>query len=645
MKIGKGNRIFGCLGLVLAACATGNVFAAAPSFHPDAIFTGSSLQGWHPLGAADWNANAGTITGKATSVGGGWLMLDHSYQDIAIYSMFECRGQCNAGYLVRAEKIPIGYKGIFVSLNPADTASYRVTLDSSGKILSKDPLLRAGGQVRIAPQVDPATPVRAASAVAAQSHRLATPAVISPPVTTVQSGQWNSAEVNIDANIVRAFVNQGHEAAGGLADESYGKYGPIALYIGEGEVVYKRVSYKDVGWKDYPTDFQSSEFRKQRLTDFYYAWGSASGDVNHDGIEDVIAGPYYFLGPDYKKRREIYPGVTRNPSDDYTHECWMQFSGDFTGDGWVDSLTASFSDHDHGVWLYENPRGESRRWDKHLVVKDIQSEIGQLADIDGDGQPDLVYMAGSAVRWAHPDLKNPYKLWTVHTVSEPGFGIAHGIGTGDINGDGRMDIVNAFGWWEQPAHDDGQPWQYHPFAFSRDGRSGVGGAIMAVYDVNGDGLPDIVTVLQAHGYGIAWYEQKREGGKISFVEHMVQSDPDNPAPDGVIFSQAHGATWGDVDGDGVPDFIVGKRYWTHRDDFYDPDPYGEAVLYWYKTVRDKSAPGGARFEPHLIDNHSGAGSDLLAVDLNHDGKLDIVTSTRFGTFIFWGEMKQGSGKK
>jgi len=627
-----------CLILLLGSSL--GAIAAAPTFRPDGVFRGSSLKDWHPLGGASWSANSGEITGKANGGTSGFLMLDQSFQDAAMYSVFKCAGPCKAGYLLRTEKTPDGYKGVLVMLDADDTASYAVTLDTKGVILTKEPLHFAGGQIRIAPPPDPNAPAPKPRPVRA---RPGMPSVMPEPVTRIQNGEWNTAEVIVDLNIVRAFVNQGHEAAGGVADATFGNYGPIALYVGDGEVTFKEVSYKDEGWKEYPVDFHSTEFRKQRLSDFYYAWGSASGDVNHDGIQDVIAGPYYYLGPDYRRHREIYPAVTRNPSDDYAHECWMQFSGDFTGDGWVDSLTASFSDHDHGVWLYENPRGESRRWDKHLVVEDISSEIAQLTDIDGDGQPDLLYMAGGTVRWAHPDLKNPYKLWTIHVVSEPGLATAHGIGSGDINGDGRMDIVNAFGWWEQPAHDDGKPWPYHPFAFSRDGRSGVGGAIMAVYDVNGDGLNDVVTVLQAHGYGIAWYEQKRDaGGNISFVEHMIQDDPAHPGPGGAIFSQAHGATWGDVDGDGIPDFIVGKRYWTHRDNFYDPDPYGEAVLYWYKTIRDKSAPGGARFEPHMIDNHSGAGSDILATDLNHDGALDIVTSTRFGTFIFWGNQKNGS---
>jgi len=161
---------------------------------------------------------------------------------------------------------------------------------------------------------------------------------------------------------------------------------------------------------------------------------------------------------------------------------------------------------------------------------------------------------------------------------------------------------------------------------------------MAVYDVNGDGLNDVVTSLNAHGWGLAWFEQKRDAqGKISFVEHMVMDDFSTDNAGGVTFSELHGSTFADVDGDGIPDFIVGKRYFSHLDTNLDPDPRDSPVLYWYKTVRDPKAPGGALLVPHLIDNHSGSGSDVLAVDLNQDGAMDIVTATRFGTFIYWGK--------
>jgi len=358
--------------------------AAAPTFKPDVTFQGSSLQGWHTLGGANWSAKDGTITGKSSSKDG-WLVLDKSFQDVAIYTSFRCSSACSAGYLLRAEKTSDGWKGIFVSLSPNDPADYRVAIDASGKITSKEQLGRAGSQVRLQTPPPPPNP----NAPPPRAPRNSMPTVIPPPVANVQPNDWNGAEVIVVLNAVRTFVNQ-HGEVGGYADASYGNFGPIALYVGDGEVEFKRVMYKDVGWKDYPKEFKSSEFSKQRLSDFYYAWGSAHGDVNHDGVEDVIAGPYYYLGPDYQKRHEIYPGISRNPSDDYTHEDWMSFSGDFTGDGWVDSLTASFSDHDHGVWMYENPRGESRRWDKHLVVADTQREIAQLADIDGDGAPDFV---------------------------------------------------------------------------------------------------------------------------------------------------------------------------------------------------------------------------------------------------------------
>lgn len=607
------------------------IFATGPSFHPDATFTGSSLTNWHTFGPAEWRADHGEVI--ATPKGGGWLVLDHSYQDIGLYTQFRCEAVCETGVLLRAQKTPTGMKGIYVALSEPDLPSYSVTIDAQGQIVERNKLRHGGGLERIAPPPS--------SEPAREFHPPVSTVKLpfTPPDSSFRPHDWNQVEILFDANIVRTFLNDGREH-GAVGDEGYG---PVALYVGgTGEVRFKDLAYKDLSLKVRLPDQTSSNFRKQQLSDFYYSWSSGAADFNHDGILDIVSGPYIYYGPDYTKYSEMYRAETVNPSTKFAGDAWMDFPADFTGDGWPDVVTVSYGGANGGIFLYVNPKGEERLWEKYKVVSDVQSEIAVMRDVDGDGKPEIVYMGGGQVRYAKPDPANPTGQWIVHNVSEKGYGTAHGIGVGDINGDGRMDILNAYGWWEQPAPGSNQEtWTYHPEVFGRYGRGIMGGSVMAVYDVNGDGLNDVVTVLNPHGWGMAWFEQKRDaGGNISFVKHMIMDDFSATNAGGVAFSEPHGTTYADVDGDGIPDFIVGKRYWSHLDTYLDPDPYGQPVLYVYRTVRNAKAPGGAEFVPELIDSHTGVGSDVLAVDLNHDGVMDIVTASRFGTFIYWGKPRK-----
>ena len=625
----------------VVVCAT-LVNGASNNFVPDGVFSGSTLNNWKPIGQANWRAQNGEIIGSGS---GGWLISDRSYQDVAVFASFRCAAGCQTGVLLRAERTPDGgLKGVFVSLNEGNLATYRVTLDAQGVEKSKERLRSpGGGQLRVAlPPPDPApnaAPARTGGPPPIPQMPGGIPSPIARPVTGLRANDWNTIELVLDANILRAFLNDAGGIGDTVAEPEYGAYGPFALYVGgTGEVRFKDVSYKDLQPRVASPEKVSTRFRMQTLNEFYYSWGPAVADFNRDGTPDIVAGPYYYLGPDYNTAREIYIGGTIDPGTQYFNG--LQYAYDFTGDGWPDVLNSVFQ---RPAILYVNPKGESRRWETYTVTDRMSCEFMLLKDVDGDGTAEFLFKdSENRFVYAKPDRANPTGMWNKHYISEPGPWANHGMGVGDVNGDGKADFLNAFGWWEQPPKSEpGKTWAYHPAAFGKWTRSSPGGAEMAVYDVNGDGLNDVVTSLQAHGWGLSWFEQKKAAdGTRSFVEHPIMTDFSTKNAGGVTFSQLHGATYADVDGDGLQDFITGKRFWSHLDTFIDPDPHGAPVLYVYRTVRNPKAPGGAEFVPELIHNRSGVGSHLAAVDLNKDGSAEIITSTKRGTFIFWNNWKK-----
>ena len=604
------------------------------SFKPDHTFKGSSLKGWHVLGDAEWQAIDGEMIGKAKqNSNGGWLVMDNGYQDIGFHALFKSTGNSETALLLRTEKVNEGYRGVLLSLKKEDITPYSVLLDANGKEIKREKLRSAGGiNYRMAPPPDTSTQRRGGNF---NPPRNTAPADLPMkiPNTDFRENDWNEIETFLETNVIRSFLNDGREIGGAVDGESaLSGFGPIAIYVGgPGEVRFKDVMYKDISIRYTPKEQTSPRFRVQRISDFYYSWGADAADFNKDGQMDVVSGPYIYFGPEFTSYKEIYPAIAVGPSKEFT-SINHQFTYDVNADGWPDIITGWTAPA-----VYINPKNESRRWETYKPIPGTQSETTLFTDIDKDGKPELVYASGRQFRYAKPDpiARN----WIEYNISEPGYSIAHGIGTGDINGDGRIDIVGANGWWEQPETLSKEiTWKYHPFAFGRykNRASNGGGCLMAVYDVNGDGLNDVVSNLNAHGFGLAWFEQKRDAsGNILFVRHMISDDYSQKSVGNITFSQGHGATFADIDKDGVMDFVVGKRHFTHLDNMFDPDSYGAPVLYWYRTVRNKKAPGGAEFIPELIHNRSGAGSEITAIDLNKDGAIDLITATNRGTFIFW----------
>ena len=380
-------------------------------------------------------------------------------------------------------------------------------------------------------------------------------------------------------------------------------------------------------------DLTLHTWEKITLNELFYSEGANFADFNGDGKMDIVAGPYWYEGPDFKTKHEYYPppdGKENKAVDKHGYsKNFFAYTYDFNGDGNPDIMIFGFPGED-ASW-FENPgKGKDGFWVRHKVVNVLDNESPQLEDITGDGKPEIIGTTGGQMGYFEADWKNPGEPWKFHPVAAKGGWqrFTHGIGVGDLNGDGKKDLMDANGWWEQPADaSKGEMWKFHAAKF------GGGGAQMYAYDVNGDGKADVVTSIQAHGYGLSWFEQttKNDAGDITFVEHVIlPKDGAKKDKYGVQFSQLHGVDLIDIDGDGVLDIVTGKRHWAHGD-HGDPDPLAAPVLYWFKTVRNKD--GSVDFIPNLIDSDSGVGTMVKAGDVTGDKLPDVVVGNKRGVFV------------
>ncbi len=367
-------------------------------------------------------------------------------------------------------------------------------------------------------------------------------------------------------------------------------------------------------------------FDKIVLNDQYLADGIGAGDFNRDGHMDVVCGPYWYEGPTFAKRHEFYPmapqELEKHPTDSL-----FSFVHDFNGDGWSDILVCGRVKHHEAFW-YENPRGQSGLWKKHFVTHRVLGESPELVAPYQDGRVGILSHWEGRWGWWMPEPSDPTKPWSFHGVTEQETWAEyyHGSGLGDLNGDGRLDLVLNDGWWEQPA-ERGQPWIAHRFRFGARG-----GAHILVYDVNGDGKNDVITALDAHRWGLSWFEQiGGADGNVTFREHRIMGDRSEEALFGVAFSQPHALALADLDGDGLMDIVTGKRRWAHGPTG-DVEPMGTPVNYWFRLQRDPEK--GARYTPVLIDDASGLGTQLTVADVNSDGLPDVLTASKLGAFVF-----------
>ncbi len=420
-------------------------------------------------------------------------------------------------------------------------------------------------------------------------------------------------------------------------------------------------------------------FAKQTLTKDFVAEGCAVADFNHDGKLDVASGRFIWLGPEFKQqiaytpeRRNPAGSITQTPyrADTGYSDYFIQFAHDFNGDGWPEVLV--YGAPGEPVSVFENskvmpepaakpgPKAASKpaprprlgakkppaqqpaaeepadsaapetSWTRHDLYDVCNGESPDFKDIDGDGKPELLFHTGGQIGYATIDWANPFARARFHAITPKSLDndqrvvrYMHGYGVGDVNRDGRIDIVEKGGWYEQPADiTSDSNWAFHPANF------GEGGAQMYVYDVNSDGRNDVISGIKAHDYGLSWFEQNADG---SFTEHAILGRNPEENANGAGFSQIHAIQLVDINGDGALDIVAGKRRWAHGP-MGDVEPMGDPVICWFELKRE--AGGDVKYVKHAIDADSGVGTQFWTGDINGDGKPDAVVGNKHGVFVF-----------
>ena len=366
------------------------------------------------------------------------------------------------------------------------------------------------------------------------------------------------------------------------------------------------------------------EFDHKQLSEEFFCEGATFGDISGDGVLDLISGPFWFEAPNFETKYTLYDPAPY--SIEAYSDCFFNFVEDFNQDGWMDVFRIGFPGKE-ASW-YQNPGPDKKDvWDRHIVFEGVANESPTFADITGDGKREMLFIFEGKFGYAQPDWDAPEKPWMFTAISKDR-GLqryTHGLGYGDINGDGRLDLLEAKGWYEQPESLEGSPvWTYHPYDFA------FGGSQMYAYDFDGDGDNDVLTADNAHAWGLLWHENLMEKGEIAFKTRVVMGEHPDENNYGVAFSQLHALALEDMDGDGVKDIITGKRFWAHMG--RDPGGKMDPVMYWFKTVRLEN--GSVVFKPYLIGSQTGVGTQLVVKDFNADQLPDIAIGNKKGIALY-----------
>jgi hypothetical protein len=143
-------------------------------------------------------------------------------------------------------------------------------------------------------------------------------------------------------------------------------------------------------------------FERRQLTNTYYSEGAGAGDIDGDGVTDIVYGPYWFAGPQFQEKHEIYPARPQ-PTERYADN-FFSWVYDFNSDGASDVFVVGFPGTP--AYVYENPTKDhlDRPWKKHQVLDAVSNESPHFTDLVGDERPEVVctqngFFGYAAIDW------------------------------------------------------------------------------------------------------------------------------------------------------------------------------------------------------------------------------------------------------
>ncbi len=360
-----------------------------------------------------------------------------------------------------------------------------------------------------------------------------------------------------------------------------------------------------------------------------YAECSSVLDINGDGRLDIAAGRNYFIAPKWTKYADYRDGAATNgPDVDDNYEGSM----DVNNDGRLDVISSGWM-LKQGIYWYENPGKLGVKWKSHPIHEATGVEGLVIGNLSGKSDHDLLvnYFAkqpGRGLIWMERLDQPPW--FKKHVLGPTNVGVSHGNGIGDINGDGRNDVVTTSGWFEAPPRPTEDNWTWHPdYRFPRGGA----GHPILVTDTNDDGLNDII-IGSAHQYGLVCYRQRMTDGKRTFIEHWIETE----------YPTIHTMILADLDGDSRPELITGKQLLAHNGG--DVGAFEPTFLFYYTMNQghfQRHILSYSHLLPYFTQHRDdappnyviGTGMKLNAEDMDGDGKRDIIVACRTGLYIFF----------